>query len=68
MLSFNTGMLARDRDVPACIAEGLATYAELWQTKGKGKLGTPNRARLSVLLDSGNGGAAWIPIDKLLNR
>jgi hypothetical protein len=66
MLSFNTGMLARDRDVPACIAEGLATYAELWRTKGKGKIGTPNLDRLRVLIDRGNGAETWIPIDKLL--
>jgi hypothetical protein len=66
MLSFNSGMLPRDRDVPACIAEGLATYAELWRTKGKGKMGTPNRDRLSALIDRGNGAESWIPIDKLL--
>jgi Protein of unknown function (DUF1570) len=67
MLSFNTGMLARKQDVPASIAEGLATYAELWRTKGKGKIGTPNRPRLQALLDTGNGAATWIPIDKLLS-
>jgi hypothetical protein len=66
MLSFNSGMLARDRDVPACIAEGLATYAELWRTKGKGKMGTPNIDRLRALIDTGNGVETWIPVDKLL--
>jgi Protein of unknown function (DUF1570) len=65
-LSFNTGLLPRNQDVPACIAEGLATYAELWRTKGKGKLGAFNRPRLETLIDRGNGAAAWIPIDKLL--
>ena len=67
MLSFNTGMLERKGDVPACIAEGLATYAELWRTKGRGKIGTPNRPRLKALIDSGNGASTWIPIDKLLS-
>jgi Protein of unknown function (DUF1570) len=66
LLSFNTGLLARNRDVPACIAEALATYAELWQVRGKGKMGTPNQPRLRALIDSGNGAAPWIPLDKLL--
>jgi hypothetical protein len=66
MLSFNTGMLERKQDVPACIAEGLATYAELWRTKGRNKIGTLNRPRLQALLDAGNGAPTWIPIDKLL--
>jgi hypothetical protein len=66
MLSFNTGMLERKQDVPACIAEGLATYAELWRTKGRGRIGTPNRPRLQALIDSGNNATPWIPIDKLL--
>ena len=60
LLSFNTGLLARNKDVPACIAEGLATYAELWRTKGKGKMGAPNVPRLKALLDTGNGAATWI--------
>jgi hypothetical protein len=66
MLSFNTGLLARKGDVPACIAEGLATYGEFWRTKGKGKLGAPNRRRLQALINSGDGAATWIPLDKLL--
>ncbi len=66
LLSYNTGLLSRQRDVPACISEGLATYGELWQYKGKTKIGTTNGARLRALTDPRAGGGSWIPIPELL--
>ena len=39
LLSYNSGLLDRKQDVPAAIAEGLATYGELWRPKGRGKIG-----------------------------
>ncbi len=65
-LCYNTGMLSRDHDVPACISEGLATYAEPWQTRGKGRMGALNRPRLQVLIDARDAADHWIPIADLL--
>ena len=48
-LCFNSGLLDQQVDVPTCIAEGLATYGELWCSKGKGKIGGNNGARLKAL-------------------
>ena len=50
MLSFNTGLLSRESDVPACISEGLATSVELWlpgDRRGRGFEAT-NLPRLQV--------------------
>jgi Protein of unknown function (DUF1570) len=68
LLSYNTGLLSRQLDVPACISEGLATYGELWQYKGKTKIGATNNARLRALTDPRAGGGAWIPIKELLAK
>ncbi len=56
-LTFNTGLLNRAGDVPACISEGLATYGEtwLWETRGRDMIGTVNRKRLAGLAN-----APWI--------
>ncbi|MFI5387438.1 MAG: DUF1570 domain-containing protein [Fimbriimonadales bacterium] len=66
LLCFNTGLLSLTADVPDCISEGLATYAELWQPRGKGKVGGTNRPRLQALFDARKKGERWIPIADLL--
>jgi hypothetical protein len=64
-LTFNTGLLDRDGDVPVCISEGLAMYAETW-LKSSPKLGQVNRRRLNQLREGGD----WLPIPlaELLTR
>ena len=66
-LTFNTGLLDRQGDVPLALSEGLAMYAEPWRRDGSG-IGTTNRRRLEVLIKPANPnqGVVWIPIDKLL--
>ncbi|HZW31478.1 MAG TPA: DUF1570 domain-containing protein, partial [Isosphaeraceae bacterium] len=69
MLSFNTGLLAREADVPACISEGLATYVELWKPsdrRGRGFDRTTNIHRLQVLIDAGADEVPWISLTKLV--
>jgi hypothetical protein len=66
MLSFNTGILTREADVPGCVSEGLATYVELWDPKVKGSIGGRNRARLKALWDSEGNPQSWIPFAELL--
>ena len=61
-LTFDTGLLARDGDVPLAVSEGLATYGELW-SKTNPVIGLLNRLRLQVL---GQAGTEWIPVAKLL--
>ncbi len=64
-LTFNTGLLDREGDVPVCISEGLAMYAETW-LKASPKLGQVNRRRLNELRE----GRDWfpIPLAELLTR
>jgi hypothetical protein len=66
LLCFNTGLLSLKADVPACISEGLATYAELWRPKGRGKIGGTNGPRLKALVAARESGQPWIPIADLL--
>jgi hypothetical protein len=65
MLCFNTGMLSRLADVPACISEGLATFVELWRPKGKERIGATNNPRLQVLFHAQGDAQPWIPISEL---
>lgn len=44
-LTFNTGLLERDGDVPLCISEGLGMYGEVRRPDGRTKLGAPNLPR-----------------------
>ncbi len=62
LLSFNTGILNRQADVPVCVSEGLATYVELWRPKVKNAIGGVNRPRLEALRQA----VDWIPIGDLL--
>jgi hypothetical protein len=66
LLSYNTGLLSLQMDVPACISEGLATYGELWRPKGKARIGSTNGERLKVLFAPQGGAQPWIPIPDLL--
>ncbi len=71
LLSFNTGLLSRQLDVPACISEGLATYGEFWRRRVKGKsgtrIGTTNGKRLAIF-DARAGDGRWIPIPDLFAK
>jgi len=66
LLCFNTGLLSRKADVPACISEGLATYVELWRPAGKGRIGGTNAPRLEALVVARNNAERWIPIAEIL--
>jgi hypothetical protein len=66
MLSFNTGLLSRQADVPACISEGLATYVERWRPGDRRGIGATNTPRLQVLIDAGAAVLPWIPLTKLV--
>jgi hypothetical protein len=48
-LSFNCGLLNRDRDTPIWLAEGLATYCEATENGSWKGIGEPNAERLYVL-------------------
>lgn len=66
LLGFNSGLLARGRDIPDCISEGLATCGELWQLKGRSNFGIVNRPRLDYLAEAARRNESWIDIEKLL--
>jgi Protein of unknown function (DUF1570) len=61
-LSFNTGMLNRQVDLPQCVSEGLATYVELWRPGVKNAIGGINRPRMEDLRRAKD----WIQIGDLL--
>jgi hypothetical protein len=65
-LTFNTGLLDRDGDVPVCLSEGLATYAEPWQPTRGFRLGGENPGRREVFALARKQDVAWKPIAKLL--
>ncbi len=67
-LSFNTGLLALQGDVPDAISEGLAMFAELWRNDGRSVIGAINRLRLQVLVDQARQGnnETWYPLSRLL--
>jgi hypothetical protein len=66
LLTFNTGLLDRQADVPRCISEGLATYGETWGPKGRGKYGQVNSEWLKVFEPNRGKIKNWLPITKLL--
>jgi Protein of unknown function (DUF1570) len=61
-LSFNTGILNRQVDLPVSVSEGLATYVELWRPGVKNAIGGVNRPRIEALRQA----ADWIQIGDLL--
>jgi hypothetical protein len=66
LLSYNTGLLSRQADVPGAISEGLATYGELWTARSRSAFGGVNLPRLTALAQETEGGSAWIPVSQLL--
>jgi Protein of unknown function (DUF1570) len=65
-LSFNTGLLNAENDVPLCISEGFATYVELWRPGVKNSIGGINKPRLEALIQSADKDNSWIPLTDLL--
>jgi len=65
-LSFNTGLLNAENDVPLCISEGIATYVELWQPRVKNAIGGTNAPRMQGLLQSTESEDPWIRLSELL--
>jgi hypothetical protein len=65
-LTFNTGLLSRQGDVPRCIAEGLAQYREIRNTAERTGLGQPHKHNLYVLVRARRFGPQWYPIAHLL--
>lgn len=53
LLSFNSGLLKRDGDVPVWLAEGLATYCESTDEGDWQSLGSPNPLRIHDLRRAG---------------
>lgn len=68
-LTFNTGLLDRAKDVPECISEGLAMYAEVRGRDGSTHtIGDINVERLEQLPGHGQNGGAWFSTEKLLTK
>jgi hypothetical protein len=65
-LTFNTGLLNRRADTPACIFEGLAMYGEVRKLSGRTPPGRLNRMRLDDLSREQRRGNAWIDVVDLL--
>jgi hypothetical protein len=65
-LTFNTGLLDRQGDVPVAVSEGLAMYAELWRPGARSILGAINVPRLQVFINPTNPPVVWIPLETLL--
>jgi hypothetical protein len=51
-LTFNTGLLSRDADVPLVISEGLGIYGETRRPSGQPGIGALNAERLPVLAEA----------------
>lgn len=65
-LSYNTGMLDRKSDVPLCLIEGLATYAETWGPNNRGVIGAINVRRRRGLAQAQKAGERWVSVKQLL--
>ena len=65
-LTFNTGLLRRDGDVPRCIVEGLAMYGEDRPFDVRSEPGRLSHVRLRDLIASQRQKISWIPLDRLL--
>ena len=66
-LTFNTGLLSRDADVPLAVSEGLAMYGEVRTANGRTKLGALNRERLAVIADAFRRQRPLLPIAQLID-
>lgn len=65
-LTYNTGLLDRHADVPACVVEGLAMYGEVRQSTGRTPPGQLNRMRLKDLTTVQRRRIPWVPVAELL--
>ncbi len=65
-LTFNTGPLDRQSDVPLLVSEGLAAYGETRRPDGRTRIGRVNAERLAVVAATIQQGDALIPIERLL--
>ncbi|MFO0965580.1 MAG: DUF1570 domain-containing protein [Gemmataceae bacterium] len=65
-LSFNAGLLNRQGDVPAWLAEGLACYCEATDRGDWQAIGAANPGRINDLRPSVAGKRPWIPLRTLL--
>ena len=65
-LTFNTGVLARRGDVPACVVEGLAMYGEVRKFTGRTAPVQVNRMRILDLAAMQRRRIPWIPTARLL--
>lgn len=68
LLSYNTGLLALDRDPGKCVAEGVATYFEMWRRTANVPVGRVNRPRLEAIRVASRSGAEWIDTARLLTE
>ena len=66
-LTYNTGLLDRQGDVPLCISEGLAMYGEPRRPVGRTPPGEPNGVRLRDLSLTRFGQISWTPVADLLS-
>lgn len=67
LLSYNTGLLSREADVPDWVSEGLAIYCELWQrSKPARPIGGVNGPWLAELRKAKQPGARWLPLHDLI--
>lgn len=66
-LTFNTGLLRRDGDVPLVISEGLAQYGETRRPGGRGSIGDLNVQRFNVLKPLALADQPSLPLRDLLN-
>ncbi len=68
-LSFSTGLLEPQGDIPLAIAEGIANYGEVRTIDGKTKVGAVNRERLAGLFPRpGQRVPELIPVSELITQ
>jgi tetratricopeptide (TPR) repeat protein len=66
LLTFNTGLLDREGDLPVFLVEGLATYGEVRRPDARSLPGQLNHRRLDDLTHARRS-TGWIPIQRLLS-
>jgi len=66
-LTFNTGLLNREGDIPRCIVEGLGTHAESRKTMGPSNLGRLNLMRMDDLAKKQKR-VPWMPVRELITN
>jgi hypothetical protein len=64
-LTYNTGLLNRNGDVPDLVSEGLGVYGEVRRLDGKTKIGAINSDRLALLSERRD---SWISIAELFSN